>query len=125
MAEIPAIEQLLTVIARDLVKKPEALSGDEIRFLRKRIGKKAAEFSKEIGIEPETLSRIENGHQAAGEPTDKLIRLRYAFSSNDDVLLAEIKKAVERILQAWVSTSGPKKIVKSIKNNEWSAAKAA
>jgi putative transcriptional regulator len=125
VAEIPAIEQLLTVIARDLVNKPEALTGDEVRFLRKRIGKKAAEFAKEIGIEPETLSRIENSRQLAGEPTDKLIRLRYAVSSNDEILLEELAQEVTRILTAWVSSTVSKKIVKSIKNNEWSEARAA
>src|SRR6185503_8133350 len=69
-AEIPALKQLLQVIARDLVRRPISLSGEEIRFLRKRLGKKQAEFASEVGIEPETLSRIETGSQSAGERTD-------------------------------------------------------
>jgi len=40
VAEIPAIRQLLSLIARDLVEKPKALAPEEIRFLRKRLGKK-------------------------------------------------------------------------------------
>src|ERR1043166_1695218 len=42
--EIPAIKQLLSLMARDVVMKREALIGDEIRFLRKQLGQKAADF---------------------------------------------------------------------------------
>src|SRR5690348_12335504 len=73
-ADIPAIKGLLNLIARDLVEKDSALSGAEIRFLRKRLGKKATDFAKQIGLEPETLSRIENGHLPPSERTDKLVR---------------------------------------------------
>lgn len=125
LAHIPAIEQLHQLIARDLVRKPEALTGDEIRFLRKRLGKKSVDFAKEIGVEPETMSRIENGHQTAGESTDKLIRLRYAISSADSALLEELAREADALLQHWVASAAPKKIVKSIKGNVWSEAKAA
>src|SRR5579872_5437797 len=54
-AEIPAISQLMRLIARDLVEKPQALTGCEIRFLRKRLGKKQMDFAKELGLRPETL----------------------------------------------------------------------
>lgn len=125
IADIPAIKQLHQLIARDLVHKAEALTGDEIRFLRKRLGKKSIEFAREIGVDPATMSRIENGRQSAGEPTDKLIRLRYAISASDDVLLHDLAQDVDRLLREWVGSSVPKKIVKSVKDNKWSAGKSA
>src|ERR1035438_545344 len=50
LADIPAMKQLLNLIARDLVEKTSALSGAEIRFLRKRLGQKAADFSRQLGF---------------------------------------------------------------------------
>jgi DNA-binding transcriptional regulator YiaG len=59
VAEIPAIRQLLSLIARDLMEKPKALAPEEIRFLRKRLGQKQVDFANQIGVRPETLSRFE------------------------------------------------------------------
>jgi DNA-binding transcriptional regulator YiaG len=58
-----------------LVEKPKALAPEEIRFLRKRLGKKQSDFAREIGVRVETLSRFENGQTRTNERTDKLIRL--------------------------------------------------
>lgn len=119
--EIPAIKQLIQLIARDLVVKPVALDGDEIRFLRKRLGKKQIQFARDIGITPETLSRAENEHQSLGEPTDKLIRLYYAFSATDDPHLAEFRKQIENVLSEWreAAHTPPKKRVAKVTNHEW------
>lgn len=40
-AEIPAPEQLMNVIGESVVMKPGILTGQEVRFLRKRAGKKS------------------------------------------------------------------------------------
>src|SRR5437660_1122075 len=69
LAEIPAIKQLLSLIARDLVEKPKALAPEEIRFLRKRLGEKQADFAKKIGVHPQTLCRFETGQTRANERT--------------------------------------------------------
>lgn len=47
-AEIPAVSQLLALIARALVEKESKLTGAEIRFLRKRLGKKAVEAGLQL-----------------------------------------------------------------------------
>lgn len=124
-AQIPAIEQLMDLIARDVVEKPEALTGAEIKFLRKRLSKKAIDFAKEIGLEPETLSRIENNKQQAKESTDKLIRLHYAVSSGDLVLLEELQKAIAELLTQWRHTQTAKKLVAKITDNEWETEEVA
>jgi transcriptional regulator with XRE-family HTH domain len=125
VAEIPAIKQLMKLIARIVIEKPEALSGAEIRLLRKRLGKKSLDFAKDIGIQPETLSRIENEHQTAGEGIDKFIRLYYVLAS-EDPLLTEVRRQLIDVLKSWKQAdTPPKKLVARVTNNEWQAERAA
>jgi putative zinc finger/helix-turn-helix YgiT family protein len=124
IAEIPAVRQLLSVIARDLVEKPKALAPEEIRFLRKRLEKKQADFAKEIGVRPETLCRFETGETRANERTDKLIRLYYALASQDPILIEQLRKAMEELLATWKASRKPAHIVATVKDNEWAAVAA-
>ncbi len=119
--EIPAVKQLLQLIARDLVERESALTGDEIRFLRKRLGQKQIDFAKAIGIEPETLSRAENDHQRLNESNDKLIRLYYAFSM-DDANLRELRQPLRSMMVEWHPTqyaSVKKPVVATVTNDAW------
>jgi putative transcriptional regulator len=125
VAEIPAAKQLMASIARDLVESNQALTGDEIRFLRKRLGKKATDFARELGIESEHLSRLENGKKPVAEPMGKLIRLVYAVSANDSELLNRVVQMVGSLLVSWSKREENLKIVKKIDENEWSDAIAA
>jgi len=121
VAEIPAIKQLLKLIARDIVEKPFALTGEEIRFLRKRLGKKQSDFATQIGIEVETMSRIENGHVKPSKRTDKLVRFYYAFASKDPVLLGQLQKGIDERFTTWQRIMPPTKIVATVAGNEWTA----
>jgi len=124
-AEIPAIKQLLELIAQNLIEKPEALTGDEVRFLRKRLGKKAKDFAAEVGIEPETLSRIENGHLPVAQQTDKLIRADYLLNT-DSPLVEQMRKSLLEVLKSWKQAQQPGgKIVAKVTNNEWASGRAA
>ncbi len=125
VAEIPAVRQLLSLIARDLVEKPKALSPEEIRFLRKRLGKKQADFANEIGVRPETLSRFETGETRTNERTDKLIRLYYALASRDPILIEQLGPTIREIMAAWEYTKNSVHIVATVKDNEWKAVAAA
>jgi putative zinc finger/helix-turn-helix YgiT family protein len=101
-AEIPALKELLTALARTVVEKRSQLTGDEIRFLRKRLGKKSADFAEMIGLTPEYFSRLENGKIAdakgAGQSTDKLIRIIYSQLSGDKKLKSIFDKRFEQWL---------------------------
>jgi transcriptional regulator with XRE-family HTH domain len=124
-AEIPAIKRLLELIAKDLIEKPEALTGEEVRFLRKRLGKKAKDFAAEVGVEPETLSRIENGHLVVAQQTDKLIRADYLLSA-ESPLVEQMRKGWLEVLKSWKEAHEPSgKIVAKVTNNEWASARAA
>ena len=120
--EIPAVKQLMQLIARDLIERKEALTGDELRFFRKRLGQKQTDFARTIGIEPETLSRCENGHQRLGESRDKLVRAYYAMSALDDVHLTELRKEIQGIFSRWHETqyvAHKKPVVAEVINARW------
>jgi transcriptional regulator with XRE-family HTH domain len=75
MPVIPRIAELHDVIARSLMKEPRPLRGDEVRFLRKAAGLPARKFASLLGITPQHLSRIENGHTSnLGKAADRLAR---------------------------------------------------
>jgi putative transcriptional regulator len=125
--EIPAIKQLMSLIARHTVMKDQALSGTEIKFLRKRLGQKAADFAASVKLQPETLSRVENGKQEVGAKTDFYIRIYYALSSKDPVLLDALKEALDKALSLR-RTKSPKKLPKTvakIEHDEWALKVAA
>jgi transcriptional regulator with XRE-family HTH domain len=103
------------------VWKPTALAPEEIRFLRKRLGEKQADFAKHIGVRAETLCRFETGETSTNERTDKLMRLYYAFASEDPVLTEELRKALQELLAKWQRDSSPARIVATVKGNEWKA----
>jgi len=124
-AEIPAIKQLLMLIARDLVEKADSLAPEEVRFLRKRIRKSQAEFAKQIGLRPETLSRMERGETRTNERTDKLIRFTYALQSDDSLLLDQLRKAADEMLEQWRHSGQPSKIVATVKNKAWESERVA
>jgi DNA-binding transcriptional regulator YiaG len=69
------VNDLMDVIARALVSKHLPLTGHEVRFLRKYLGKSAKEFAAGIGIDPSTLSRWENSQTNIGGSGERLVRL--------------------------------------------------
>lgn len=106
-AEIPATEQLMNVIGESVVMKPGILTGQEIKFLRKRAGKKAADFAALINKTPEHFSKLETGALPLQGPTDKLIRLTYGLLSRDKGLLTRLAPKVEEWLNAIVPGKKP------------------
>jgi transcriptional regulator with XRE-family HTH domain len=72
---IPKVGQLHATLAAGIIRQSRLLKGEEIRFLRKHAGLPAQEFALLIGVTPQHLSRIENGHtDNLGKPTDRLVR---------------------------------------------------
>lgn len=77
--EIPEAEQLHGLLVNELIRKPAALSGPEIRFLRKELGMSGRAFAKQLGMTPEHLSRLETGQRAVSPTTSLLVRLAVAW----------------------------------------------
>jgi putative zinc finger/helix-turn-helix YgiT family protein len=96
--EIPAVKSLLLAIAESLVKKEGTLTGQELRFLRKEVGKKASEFAALINKTPEHFSKLENGQLPVTQDTDKLVRLTYTMLAGNKKLLTSIAEHAEEWL---------------------------
>ncbi|MBT3328096.1 MAG: type II toxin-antitoxin system MqsA family antitoxin [Gemmatimonadales bacterium] len=71
---IPAINELDRVLARAVANKPGRLTSDEVRFLRKHLGWSGADFAGHFGVQPETVSRWENGTEM-GPQAERLLRV--------------------------------------------------
>ncbi len=126
IAEIPAIKQLMQLIAQDVVLSQRDLTGKEIRFLRKRLGKKGIEYATYLGITPETLSRIENEKQTVSLQLQKLARLAYCVFSADPNLAECAKSILQSILEEIKDKSKKTKIVLEMSDQqEWRELKAA
>lgn len=69
------IEDLHRTIVAALIRKPNALTGDEVRFLRGWLGETSAELARRMDTAAVTLSRWEHGRQPIGGTSDRLLRL--------------------------------------------------
>lgn len=118
-AAIPAVNALLTVIARELVRQPSLLRGEEIRFLRKQLGRKSADFAVILDVSPETYSRWENGKQRPSPMADSLIRLYYTLESRDADLLREVQSTLDKIVGHRQRGRRAPQISARIKGKDW------
>jgi putative zinc finger/helix-turn-helix YgiT family protein len=120
-ADIPAIKNLMQVIARAVVESEAPLTGLEIRFLRKRLGKKSSDFGRLIGVTAEQVSRWENSHNPPERSADKLIRVFYSMLSGD----RKLKYKMSQDIEDWLSTVANDGEVPNIRaklwNHEWKA----
>src|ERR1700689_1125485 len=94
LPDTPAIKKLMRAIARAVVESNAALTGPEIRFLRKRLGKKSTEFGRIVGVGLKTISRWENGHNQPDLSADKLIRILYSVLSGDERLRRKVDEDI-------------------------------
>jgi hypothetical protein len=118
VADIPAIKELLTAIARTIVEKHSPLIGPEVRFLRKRLQKKGVEFAPMISVTPEHLSRMEGQDRPLGDlGRDKLIRLLYKGLSGDKALqkVYSTEKKFEEWITAISDATGSERIIANYK----------
>lgn len=70
--------ELMECIGEAVISTPGALSAPEIKFLRKNLFLKSAEFANVLGVSRGTVSRWENGESSPELSTDRLIRMVYA-----------------------------------------------
>lgn len=85
-ANLPQLGRLLGSVARTLVEKASPLTGEQVRFLRKRTGKSSKEFAALVGVTPERYSGIESSNTPVSEGRDKLVRFIYRVFSGDKKL---------------------------------------
>lgn len=72
---VPRLDELHREMARTVIRQTTRLSPEQIKFLRKYLGWSAADFSRYMAVQPETVSRWESGSQEMGAVADRLLRL--------------------------------------------------
>ena len=72
---LPDVEGLHRALCRHIIHASRAMSGREVRFLRKYLGWRAEYLAAVMGVDPKTLSRWENGRQKVGPVAERLLRL--------------------------------------------------
>jgi putative zinc finger/helix-turn-helix YgiT family protein len=80
MPAIPQIERLHGRIAAAIISKNVPLTGNEIVFIRKHMELKAKDLAQMLNVSRVTVSRWETGAEDIGPSNDKLIRLLYVQS---------------------------------------------
>lgn len=121
-ADIPALKQLLESIARALVEKHTKLNGPEIRFLRKRLQKKQAQFAELLSLSPQRLSTIENSPKPEmDEVRDKFLRTIYPILSEDTKLRQALddRDQFERWMASISESEHGERVVATWKNRQW------
>lgn len=72
--------ELEDAITTAVLGKTGPLTGEEVRYLRKRLGWSGREAAAQLGVKPETVSRWESGTRRIGPTPDRLLRLSVAHA---------------------------------------------
>jgi DNA-binding transcriptional regulator YiaG len=122
-ADIPFLKDLMIKIARTVVRQETPLDNNEIRFLRKRLGKKSSEFAKIIGVTPEHLSRLESdsGEYSTSESADKFIRIYYSLLSGDETLKDIMNSHIDAYIASLHGQVRTTRVQAELHHDEWEA----
>lgn len=119
---IPRVEALHRELARTLVHKSSLLRGEEVRFLRKHAGFPAQKFAALLGISPEHLSRVENGHTSTlGSSTDRLARAIATIATDGEEAREILLRIADQVEKPARKQSSGKRLL-SLERNRWKAA---
>jgi DNA-binding transcriptional regulator YiaG len=73
-ADIPDLEGLHKLIAKDIILTPLPMSGAELRFLRKETKLRLKDFAERLAVDPKTISNWETSDHLSKQ-TDVTIRV--------------------------------------------------
>jgi len=121
-AWIPAATELFDALGRIIVSKVSALTGPELRFLRKRLRIKAVKFASMISLTPEYLSSLENNPDPVDPGRDKLARIIYRAMTSDKTLKEVFENSED--FQRWITAihkgaTGERIVASRLRNNHW------
>jgi DNA-binding transcriptional regulator YiaG len=99
LVSIDHLPDLFMAIAFNLVRKPDRLTGAEMRFLRKRMGATQAELANELWVSEQTVANYEKGKTEPG-PADRALRFLFlAHVVDDDDAAEELRLAAETLMR--------------------------
>lgn len=94
--EIPHMQVLFDVIFGDIILNPQLMRGEDIRYLRQAIDFTQVEFSKLLGVTPNTVARWEREELHPTVVMDLNIR-RAVLTQAEKHILALVKKRVRQL----------------------------
>jgi helix-turn-helix protein len=99
LVTIDRLPDLIMAIAFNLARKPERLTGAEIRFLRKRMGATQSDLGTELWVSEQTIANYEKGKTDAG-PADRALRFLFLGHIADDANIAdELRLEAEKLVR--------------------------
>lgn len=94
---IENIDALHLAIGEHLIKYRKALSPKDFRFLRKNMDLTQDNLGKKIGVTGQTIARYEKGETEIPGPSDRLVRVVYAFHLLPPETKLEMVEKVQRL----------------------------
>jgi DNA-binding transcriptional regulator YiaG len=99
LVSIDHLPDLIMAIAFSLVRKPDRLTGAEMRFLRKRLGATQSDLGAELWVSEQTVANYEKGKTDAG-PADRALRFLFlAHVANDTGLAEELRLEAQKLMR--------------------------
>lgn len=94
---IKNLDQLHTAIGCYLTRQKKALSGKELRFLRKQLDLTQSHLGKILGLSPQQVARWEKGESEISGAADILIRALFIQHAGGNLDLQALAKALEEL----------------------------
>jgi DNA-binding transcriptional regulator YiaG len=102
LVTIDKLPELFIALAIELISKKDALTGKEMRFLRKRMERTQAELGKELCVDEQTVANYEKGKHKP-DPADIALRLLFVahiVETLDEDHATELRLDAEDLMRA-------------------------
>ena len=95
---IKKLDELHKAIGLHLTTQKKALSGKELRFLRKQMDLTQSELGKIVGLSSQQVARWEKGESDISGPADALLRWLYIdHIDNKEINIRELLKNLDEV----------------------------
>lgn len=119
---IKDLDKLLRAIGFYLVKEKKALSGKEVRFLRKELNMTQSELGRYAGLSHQQVARWEKGESEITDSAAAILRLLYLDHHCGKRF--KIRKLLDKIIETDTSTREQRTVFQKTQDG-WEAAVAA
>lgn len=89
------VDALLRAIGTKLATEKKALTGKELRFLRKQMDLTQSELGQIVGLSSQQVARWEKGEYEIPGPAERLVRLLFIQHDGGNVDLRKLLKKLE------------------------------
>lgn len=114
---IEDVEGLHGVLADTIVASPDALSGEEFRFVRRQLELSQAGLAELLGCDEQSVARWEKGKvKRIDSAAERLLRIIYRGETRGD---KKLKSVIEMLRTIEASPAAAKKFIAEEKNSRW------